>query len=137
MAGISDRAAFQAALDHFRQPFAWGLRRDCTVACVAFQALHGTDPLGDCADRYATRLGAARILRRAGGYLGWCRATLRLPEVTDPAAGDLALIASADAFGAALTLCITPGVFAGKTETGMVVTRAKVLGGWSCRSYRA
>tara|TARA_R110000824_G_scaffold399717_1_gene605572 strand:+ start:69 stop:470 length:402 start_codon:yes stop_codon:yes gene_type:complete len=132
MAGITERAAFNAAFSHLRQPFAWGLRSDCTAACVAFMALHGTDPLEGCADAYRTALGAGRILKRAGGYLAWCNATFDLATTT-PKAGDLALIKSADTFGAALAICIKPGEYASKTEAGMVIVKADILGAWSCR----
>ena len=134
MAGITERAAFDAAFDNMRQPFAWGLRSDCTAACVAFTAIHAHDPLAGSTDAYSTALGAARILRRAGGYLAWCNATFDLPKTSSPQAGDLALIESADMFGAALAICIKPGVFAGKTEQGMIITQADILGAWTCHS---
>lgn len=115
-----------------RHPFKWGLRRDCTAACDAFKALHGVDPLDGCNDAYSAAIGAARILKHAGGYLAWCRATFDLPETTQPQAGDLALIDSADAFGAALAICIQSGEYASKTEAGMVITKANILGAWTC-----
>ena len=126
-------AAFGAAWKHLRNPFAWGLRSDCTAACAAFSMLHGVDPLEGCKARYSTALGAARILKRAGGYLAWCRATFDLTETDTPQVGDLALIASADTFGAALAVCINHGEFASKSEAGMTVNRADILGAWTCR----
>ncbi len=134
MARVTERAAFSAALETMRQPFAWGLRRDCTAASVAFTALHGVDPLEDCPDHYSTALGAARILTKAGGYLAWCLSTFGQEKTTTPQPGDLALIASADAFGAALAICIQPGVFASKTETGLMITKGSILGAWTCHS---
>jgi hypothetical protein len=125
---------FAAVLRYMRQPFAWGLRTDCTVACVAFEAMHGVDPLRNCGDSYNTALGAARIIKRAGGYRDWCRATFRLLEIDTPRAGDLALVESADAFGAALSICVTQGEYAMKSEAGMVITQAKHLGAWECLS---
>lgn len=133
MAGITERAAFDAAFDAMRKPFAWGLRSDCTAACVAFHALHGTDPLERCQDDYNGQIGAARILLKAGGYFNWCMSTFGLPETTKPQAGDLALIKSADAFGAALAICIRRGEYASKTEAGMVITKAEIMGAWICR----
>jgi len=134
VARVTERTAFEAACAALRQPFAWGLRTDCTAACVAFAALHGTDPLDGCKDAYSTRLGAARILKRAGGYLGWCRATFDLPETETPRPGDLVLIESRDPFGAALSICIRPGEFACKTETGMAIASATIRRAWTCRS---
>jgi len=134
MAGMTPQAALNAALCHMRQPFAWGLRNDCTVACVAFEALHGVDPLEGCVAHYKTAMGAARILKRAGGYLEWCRATFDLIETGTPQAGDLALVGSSDAFGAALAICVNPGEYAMKSEAGMVIMRTKHLGAWKCHS---
>ena len=132
MAGVDERAAFAAAFEHMRAPFKWGLRSDCTAACTAFAAIHGIDPLARCADHYSTALGAARILRRAGGYLAWCRETFDLPETPAPRAGDLVLIESADALGAALAVCIRPGEFAAKSEAGLVVVKTLIRGAWRC-----
>lgn len=117
-----------------RAPFSWGLRRDCTVACVAFSALHGTDPLGRCDVTYSTKREAYRIVTRAGGYLAWCRATIELPTTETPGPGDLALIESCDPLGAAMALCIKPGEFASKTETGLMISHGIVLEAWTCRS---
>tara|TARA_R110002126_G_scaffold78081_2_gene194609 strand:- start:7022 stop:7378 length:357 start_codon:yes stop_codon:yes gene_type:complete len=116
-----------------RNPFKWGLRRDCTAACVAFEALHGLDPLWGCQARYKTARGAALILKRAGGYLAWCEDTFDLPKTDTPKTGDLALVASADPLGAALAICIRPGEYAAKTETGVRIILAEVCGSWSCR----
>lgn len=132
MAGITARAAFDAALGSMGGRFAWGLRRDCTAACVAFHALHGTDPLKDATAAYHNALGAYLILRRAGGYLAWCKATFDLPETDDPKTGDLALIKSADRLGAALAICIQPGEYAAKTERGLAFAPATILGAWTC-----
>lgn len=134
MAGVTPRAAFDAALKHMGGRFTWGLRSDCTAACVAFDALHGIDPLKDATATYHNALGAYLILRRAGGYLAWCKATFNLPETDEPQPGDLALIKSADPFGAALAICIQPGEYAAKTEGGLAISPAETMGAWSCRS---
>lgn len=131
MAGVTPQAAFRAAFDHMGGRFAWGLRSDCTAACVAFDALHDTDCLKATA-AYHNALGAHLILRRAGGYLAWCKATFDLPETDDPQPGDLALIKSADPLGAALAVCIQPGEFAAKTEHGLAIAPAEVMGAWTC-----
>ena len=116
-----------------RHPFAWGLRSDCTAACVAFTALHGKDPLAGCVESYKTALGAARILRRAGGYLEWCNATFKLIIVDDPQCGDLSLIPSADALGSALAISMGGNEFASKSKAGMVITKSEILGAWTWR----
>mgnify|MGYP000194465989 CR=1 FL=1 len=133
MAGISPQEAFNAARDHMRHPFAWGLRSDCTAACVVFAALHGKDPLEGYASKYKTAMGAARILKRAGGYLEWCNATFDLISVDDPQCGDLSLIPSADALGSALAISMGGAEFACKSKAGMVIIKSKILGAWTCR----
>lgn len=116
-----------------RHPFKWGLRTDCTAACEAFKALHGIDPIARHEERYSTALGAARKIKKYGGYLAWCKLAFDLPETTQPQAGDLALIYSDGPFGAAMALCIQPGEYATKTERGMVITTADIQGAWKCR----
>ena len=100
---------------------------------MVFAALHGKDPLEGCAATYGTALGAARILKRAGGYLEWCNATFDLIRVDKVKCGDLSLITSADALGSALAICMGGDEFACKSKAGMVITKSKILGAWSCR----
>ena len=133
MAGISPQEALNAARHHMRHPFAWGLGSDCTAACVAFEELHGKDPLQGCKANYETALGAARILKRAGGYLEWCNATFDLISVDEPQCGDLSLIPSADALGSALAISMGGNEFASKSKAGMVITKSEILGAWTCR----
>jgi hypothetical protein len=134
MARISPHDAFKSARHHMGQPFAWGLRSDCTAACVVFADLHGQDPLMGCLDSYSTALGAARILKRADGYLEWCDATFDLVKVDEENCGDLALIPSADKIGFALAICMGGDEFASKSEAGMVITKSKIKGAWTWRS---
>jgi len=134
MAGVTPQDAFGAAFATMRKPFKWGLRSDCTAACEAFRALHGVEPIGQYEEHYTTALGAARKIKKYGSYLSWCKLAFDLVETKQPRAGDIALIHSDGAFGAALALCINPGEFATKTERGMIITTAKIQGAWTCHS---
>jgi hypothetical protein len=78
-----------------RTPFAWG-RFDCITALADWSfALGAGDPAADYRGRYATPLGAQKIIRKAGGLgalvgreferCGWVRTSI-------PAAGDIGLV---------------------------------------------
>jgi hypothetical protein len=135
MACMTPDLALRVALRSMSKTFRWGLRTDCTCACVAFASLHHVDPLGGCVDRYENAITACRILRRSGGYAQWCRNNIKLPSIAVPASGDLALIESSDCIGAAMALCIQPGEFAAKTHTGLKIVPAKSLEAWTCPLY--
>lgn len=136
MAGITPQAAFNAARKAMRYPFRWGMRTDCTVACVAFEALHGVDPIARHEEHYTTALGAVRKVKKYGSYLAWCNAAFDLPKATTPQAGDLALVMSDGVFGVALAICINPGEYATKTQRGMAITTAEIQGAWTCHLSR-
>jgi len=132
MARVTSSMALQAAYDNMRRPFEWRLRRDCTVACVAFASLHGCDPLSECKAEYNSLMGASRILQSHGGYASWCSSNIHLKATSTPLVGDLVLTRSDDCFGAALGLCIEPNVFACKSLTGLSLFNADILGAWTC-----
>lgn len=79
---------------HEREPFAWGAADCATLAADCALALTGRDPLAAVRGRYATALGARRVLTRMGwGSLAGFAAA-HYPEI--PAAlahvGDWALV---------------------------------------------
>jgi hypothetical protein len=131
---ITPERVFAVARRHLSKPFEWRAGRDCTAACVVFEALHGVDPLARFDQAYTSAVEARLILKRAGGYLAWCRSTFDIEKTETPQAGDLVLIQSSGPLGAALSICIQSGEYAAKTETGMIIVRSKVLGSWRCHS---
>ncbi|MGJ8561680.1 MAG: DUF6950 family protein [Litorimonas sp.] len=131
---ITPARVFGVARSHLSEPFEWRAGRDCTAACVVFEALHGVDPLARFDQAYTSSVEACLILKRAGGYLAWCRSIFDIEETETPQAGDLVLIQSSGPLGAALSICIQSGEYAAKTETGMIIVRSKVLGAWRCPS---
>lgn len=117
-----------------RGPFTWGARDCCTAACDAWAALWGHDPMGQARGTYDTAFGAARIIRRAGGYAAWCDTALGLRRTDRPLPGDLALVMASDGiFGAAMGLVITGTQTVVKAPSGVTVTPARIIGGWTCR----
>ena len=100
------RARFDAACDDMRRtPFSWG-DHDCLVGLVGnlAEALTGEDIVSPWRQRYASGVGALRVLRNDGfADLGGLVATI-LPEIHISRArlGDVAAIPSDDGFGFAL-----------------------------------
>ena len=115
------RLILAACLDLMDRPWQWGVADCCTAACDVFARLHGIDPMAPLRGRYSTRLGAGRLIARHGGWQAMgdalaARSGLVVMEEGRP--GDLGLI---DAGGGTLALgiCTAPGVWAGKSESGM------------------
>lgn len=78
-----------------RQPFAWG-RADCSLFMADWvQRVRGIDPAAPLRGRYRTALGAARHIRRRGGFEAMGRALAQAAglAVTDaPRPGDIGLV---------------------------------------------
>jgi hypothetical protein len=76
-----------------RKPFAWG-GHDCLLFAADWcRIVAGCDPADAYRGRYATRLGAERILRREGGMLALAERTMTMLEVDGPAlAGDVGVV---------------------------------------------
>lgn len=129
---MTPRLILAACLEVMDRPWQWGAADCCTAACDVFQRLHGIDPMVPLRGRYSSRLGAARLIARHGGWLamGDALAARAGLVVTDGRPGDLGLI---DAGGGVLALgvCTAPGVWAGKSEAGMATVRS-VRRAWSC-----
>lgn len=104
------------------RPFEWGPCDCCSAACDVFAALWGFDPM-EPVRGYRGALGAARMIRRAGG----------LPELADRLAARLALSTGHATGGLALSaghrgrrtllICIMPGLWAGKSKDGFAILR--------------
>lgn len=95
--------ALSAFLDRAAQtPFAWG-GRDCVLFfCDWIFEATGRDPAQRFRGRYSTRLGALRIIHRAGGFVALCSEELSrfgLTEATEPKAGDVGVVEAVVASG--------------------------------------
>ena len=113
-------AATEAALDAMSGPFEWGGRDCCLAAALAFDLLHGIDPMAGLHHQYHDRRGAVALIRSSGGLAALCRVqALRaglLPSVQVP--GAIGLLAVGAVTGRALGLCIHPGLWAVKAPRG-------------------
>lgn len=104
------------------RPFAWGPCDCCSAACDVFAALWGIDPM-DPVRGYAGPIGAARMMRRAGGLPMLAETLAEKAGLTvGHASGGLAL---SPGMGTrhALLICIMPGLWAGKSKEGFALLR--------------
>lgn len=104
----------------------WGVADCCTAACDVFAALHGVDPMAAIRGRYNTAIGAYRIIREWGGFPAMAEALARSAglSVGAGAPGEIGLSAPGHAGGPdgrALLICVQPGHWAGKSETGFTI----------------
>lgn len=102
------------------RPFEWGAADCCTAACDVFAALWGVDPMAEIRAQYTGLKGAAALIRENGG----------LPAMAESIAAQAGLSAGHAAGGLALShdarsllVCIEPGAWAGKTQTGFAILR--------------
>lgn len=122
--------------DHLRrgaaEPFAWGELDCCLWACDWVLVRRGVDPMAGWRGRYRTRLGAARRIARAGGFLSAVRAEMAaagLVPTFDPVPGDVAAVLTPQ--GEALAIR-TPTGWAGKGPQGLAVCSSWTpLAAWS------
>lgn len=123
MARVTPDAAMEAALDAMAGPFVWGRRDCCLAAALAFDLLHGVDPMAGLHHQYHDRRGAVALIRSSGGFASLChvqahRAGLR---ASDEAPGAIGLLTLASVTGRALGLCIEPGLWAAKAPQGATI----------------
>jgi hypothetical protein len=109
----------------------WGAADCCTAASDVHLRVFGVDPMAPMRGRYASRGGALRLIRAAGGLESLvdgvvARAGLQRVVVDMPGA----LGVAAMPVGEALLICLRPGVWAGKTPGGYA-TLEKVGAKWS------
>lgn len=104
----------------------WGAADCCAAACDVFEALHGIDPLAPLRGTYNSAIGAARLIRTWGGFSAIADALAAGAGlgIGQGATGEIGLSVSGAARGPeqrALLVCIQPGAWAGKTETGYAI----------------
>jgi hypothetical protein len=113
-------------LSYFARPYEWGRVDCCTCAADVFRALHGVDPMTGMRGSYATALGAARVIRKRGGFeaMAHDQAGVAGLRPGTGAVGDLGLVLGERAeMGGALAICAAPGVWWMKARTGMTSAR--------------
>ena len=124
-------SVMQVCMEVMDRPWQWGAADCCTAACDVFKRLHGVDPMEPLRGRYMSRVGAMRLVALDGGWLamgGKLAARSGLVE-SDGREGDIGIIRTGDQL--ALGICLAPGVWAAKDETGMA-TVPDFVRAWTC-----
>jgi len=122
-------------------PFAWG-QNDCLLWLADWvRANRGVDPAGDLRGRYFTMLGAARIVREAGGMIplvGQQVFKAGLPRVNVGARGDIAVVKvggeGGEHFGNLAGAILLGGSVALLSQAGLVMPRrseVSIVAAWS------
>lgn len=102
-----------------QRPFEWG-RCDCTSAvCDIFAALHGVDPLAPWRGAYADERTALRIVAGLGGVSAALAEMARRAGLTPGES-----IGAIGLAGTSLAICVQPGLWVGKSQSGMAVIRS-------------
>jgi hypothetical protein len=105
-----------ARLDEVRHlPFAWASNDCCSYAAGAVLAITGVDHMEPHRGKYKTKVGAARMLAKAGGLEGWVRRCLGEPLQAPAMAmrGDVVMFAQPEPYGPhALGICVGPHIAA-------------------------
>lgn len=102
------------------RPFEWGAADCCTSACDVFLQLWGIDPMAAIRAQYTGLRGAAALIQAHGGLPAMAEAiAAQTGLIEGHAIGGLAL--SHDA--RSLLVCIEPGHWAGKSQTGFALVR--------------
>lgn len=104
----------------------WGAADCCTGASDVFAALHGFDPMAPVRGQYDTALSAYRLIREWGGFAAMAQSLADIAglRASDGLPGDIGLSPVGATEGPerrALLICIQPGAWAGKTDTGFAI----------------
>lgn len=129
-AAVTPAAVRAAALDIMTaRRWVWGVSDCSAAACDVFARLHGVDPLAPLRGRYRT----AAEARAAQGpdWAAVCRALAARAGLVERAEvpGALGLIRQAE--GAALAVCIRPGLWVAKTPGGLTELTVEAECCWS------
>lgn len=131
---ISAATVLGMAVEAMARPWDWGAADCCTSASDVFLELAGVDPMLPLRGRYRTATGAARLIRRMGGWDAMTAdladaAGLTLVEPLAARPGDIGLTPRGTALGMggqALAICVGGGglspFWAVKSSDGIMVT---------------
>ena len=119
-----------AVLDVMDRPWQWGTYDCCTAASEVFYRLTGIDPSADLRGTYSTRREAMRIIRNYGDFLEMTDALAAKAGLTptDTPAPGYMTVCKMPAGHLAMTICLAPNRFVGKTLTGFTTVDTAVRG---------
>lgn len=117
-----------------KRPFTWG-SWDCLMWLAEWvRERRGVDPGAGHRRRYSNALGAARIVARAGGmvaHVDSCVLSLGIERLSDPRAGDIAVVDGPDGEIGALVLGSGSTVSLSDAGTLIVPVRVRpILAAW-------
>lgn len=121
------------ALDIMDRDWEWGVADCCTAASDVFRRLHGVDPMAPLRGRYASQRSAWRLIRKHGGWDAMTAELAARAGLSEGvgAPGEIGLAQMIEGTHA-LVICVAPGRWAGKSETGLRTVPAAAVG----RSWR-
>lgn len=127
---MGELAGFLSAAS--RRPFAWG-QHDCLLLLADWcREVRGIDPADGLRGSYRGRMGAARVIRQAGGMdvlVGRCADLAGARRTDEPMAGDAALVMAPE--GPCGAIIVGGGMTARLSERGgLLVDRALILLAW-------
>lgn len=117
--------------------FEWGVS-DCTLFPADWLRLWGPDPAKSWRGRYGSALGAARLIRQAGGYQSLCRGVLGAPCTRRaPLPGDAGILPARDDRRALEIggICLGGGEWVSRADSGLLMGRAEPILFWSLTDY--
>lgn len=117
---MSTEVAMTICEEVMTRPFVWGVNDCVTSAGTAFALMTGEDPVREVRGKWKTKAEAYRLLLQRGGWIkGFSDLFLRAG--LEPGRGGLASVGVTGANGPGLVVLVRPGVWAGKSEKGMIL----------------
>jgi hypothetical protein len=114
--------------------FCWGAHDCCLFAADALAAITGADLASDLRGKYASRLGAARLLKKHGGLRAIADARLERIPTLAAGRGDIVLIETPE--GDALGVCLGRQIAAQGSEGLVFMGMERAEAAWregACR----
>ncbi|WP_372836797.1 DUF6950 family protein [Puniceibacterium confluentis] len=131
---ITAEDVVNAATDAMGGPFGWEGASDCSVtACDAFLSLTGIDFGAGLRGTYSTRAEALALIRARGGFLAMWRAQAVRCGLVPGAeqSGSIGVVSADGVTFRTLGLCVRPGLWAAKSQSGLSFCPANVEQFWN------
>lgn len=115
---MTPESVFAIADEVMSRPFSWGVCDCVTATCDVYLRLHGVDLLSPWRGRWTGAVSAERLVRDMGGPLACASEMARRAGLVQGAkTGGIGLS------GRTLVVCVTPGIWVGKSKNGFGIVR--------------